>query len=359
MQKRLLSLIISLLFPCFSIAGEFNIGVYYYPGWKENVPGTVTATPWEAIKPYPQLEPKLGWYDDGSKVTVRRQLYWMARYGINYVVFDWYYGRDKKIYLEQPLKAYLYLSDEQKYGVKFSLIWSNHTDYIFNMDQLRTMIRIWCKRYMVRKDFMTIDDKPVVFIFSIPRLNKNLAELGMTSQQFFAYADKIAKQYGLAGISFVGATGAADKTVDYTASSGYAGFSAYNFHAPATFLYDKSGGFRVSHSYSELDLAYRDHWYWMTRNSDGFYIVPLTAGWDKRPWGGSSDPLHDNSSSTPEEFESHLVAAKALMLAAPEKTRKTAIICCWNEYGEGSYIEPTVSAGFSSLAKIKKVFASE
>ncbi|MBK7050726.1 MAG: hypothetical protein IPH54_08055 [Rhodoferax sp.] len=35
----------------------------------------------------------------------------------------------------------------------------------------------------------------------------------------------------------------------------------------------------------------------MTR-ADGLYVVPMTSGWDKRPWGGSKDPEHDNSIST-------------------------------------------------------------
>jgi hypothetical protein len=35
------------------------------------------------------------------------------------------------------------------------------------------------------------------------------------------------------------------------------------------------------------------------------------------------------------------------------------VICCWNEFGEGSYIEPTQKNGFSYLEKIKKVFGPQ
>ena len=40
-----------------------------------------------------------------------------------------------------------------------------------------------------------------------------------------------------------------------------------------------------------------------------------------------------------------------------KKTLRTGIICCWNEYGEGSYIEPTKAFGMQYLERVKKVFA--
>ncbi len=115
----------------------------------------------------------------------------------------------------------------------------------------------------------------------------------------------------------------------------------------------------MAHSYKELDMSYRDQWQWMLKNSEGLYIVPLTSGWDKRPWGGSSDPFHDNSISTPDQFEEHLMAAKKLMQAQPKRTKKMAVICCWNEFGEGSFIEPAKQYGFGYLEKNRTVFLSE
>jgi hypothetical protein len=40
--------------------------------------------------------------------------------------------------------------------------------------------------------------------------------------------------------------------------------------------------------------------------------------------------------------------------SGPEKN--TAIFCCWNEFGEGHYIEPTRGNGFSYLDAIRDVF---
>jgi len=66
--------------------------------------------------------------------------------------------------------------------------------------------------------------------------------------------------------------------------------------------------------------------------------------------------LHDNSFSTAEEFGKHLEAAKRFMDEYPTLTRSMGVVCCWNEFGEGSYIEPTKKDGFSYLEKIRNVF---
>jgi hypothetical protein len=85
----------------------------------------------------------------------------------------------------------------------------------------------------------------------------------------------------------------------------------------------------------------------------------MSVGWDRRPWGGSNPAKLDDSIPTPQEFEAHLLEAKKLMDDNPVKTKKMGIICCWNEFGEGSYLEPTKKFGFSYIEKVKKVFGNQ
>lgn len=339
-----------------SCASEYQIGVYYFPGWKENQLGSAYPHPWEKIKPYSEREPKLGWYSEGEVPVIEQQLAWMKQYGINYVVFDWLWGRTGKPHLDHALNAYLQASD--RHGVNFAIMWSNHTSYTFSKPDLESLFHFWAQRYMFRDDYLRVDGKPVVFIFSADVLNKNAERIGMTSSELMGLADQIFKDEKLVGISFIGGVGAlSGDNFDYSSRSGYAGFSAYNFHGPASFRFN--AGRQMSHSYEELDKGYRDQWQWMTSNASGLYVVPMTSGWDKRPWGGSKDPDHDNSLSTPLQFERHLRAAKALMKQKPQVTKNLGVVCCWNEFGEGSFIEPTKKSGFAYLEKIKKVFMDD
>ena len=84
----------------------------------------------------------------------------------------------------------------------------------------------------------------------------------------------------------------------------------------------------------------------------------MTSGWDDRPWRGEHTK-DEQSPSTLMQFEAHLREARALMDAHPVKTMKMGVICCWNEFGEGSYVEPTVAEGFQRLQVIKSVFGGK
>ncbi len=351
-MRKLALMLVQLLF-CHCVAAQgYIIGTHYYPGWKDYQLGGAYPEPWEKIKPFPEREPVLGWYSEGDVKVMSKHLEWMGLNGISYVTFNWYWSRDNKPMLDHALNAFLQATN--KHGVKLAIMWANHTSYIFSRQQFEAMFRFWAQRYMFRDDYLQVDGKPVAFIFSADVLNKNAAAIGMRAPELMALADNIFKEQGLPGIHFLGGAGGAQPGFDYSASSGYAGFSAYNFHGAA--LKRFAGGRQISHSYAELDEGYQDHWNWFVTKADGLYVVPMTSGWDRRPWGGSKDPNHDKSVSTPAQFEAHLLAAKALMDAQPARTKRMGVICCWNEFGEGSYIEPTKKDGFSYLEKVKKVF---
>lgn len=337
-------------------ADVLRVGVYYFPGWKPGQKGSAYEVPWDLIKPFPEREPLLGWYEEDAPGVMTQQLAWMKGHGIDYVVFDWLWGAENRPYLAHGVNAYLLA--ENRHGVDFAILWANHTDYVFSREQFEALFRFWAQRYFFRPDYLKVDGKPVIFLFSAQVLVRNAARIGLTSKALMEMADAAAKAVGLPGVAVVGGIGGnAEPGFDYSANSGFAGFSAYNFHGPATRSF--APGRHVSHSYSELDLAYRDHWTWMLAHASGLYVVPMSSGWDKRPWGGSKDPLHDNSRSGLSEFRLHLHAARKTMTENMMRTRGLGVICCWNEFGEGSFIEPTRVGGFSYLEQVRAVFGGE
>jgi hypothetical protein len=167
-------------------------------------------------------------------------------------------------------------------------------------------------------------------------------------------ARNMAVAHGIPSIYFVASTPPDRIRVSRTLpNAGYDAITAYNYQAGVPGMYN---GKRLSHSYDELANGYVENWNFFLENSGIPYLVPITAGWDKRPWGGSEDAMHDASEGSASEFESHLKEAREIMDKNPERTKKTAIVCCWNEFGEGSYIEPTKSRSFSYLDAVRKIF---
>ena len=279
----------------------------------------------------------------------------MRAYGIDFVVYGWFWSSDNKPILSHGVDAYL--SAQDKHGVKFALLWANHTKYTFSKSQFEALFTFWAKNYFTRNDYQKQDGRPVVYLFSAPTLSRNAAAIGMTTSDLISLANGIAKRAGIArGISFVGGVTGNDAGADYGPTSGFDGFTAYNFHSPADIALVPYRAGNFSHNYAELDVSYRNQWNWMLNRTSGRVVVPMTSGWDKRPWGGSSDSRHDDSRSTPAEFRRHLLAARDLMETQATRTERMGVVCCWNEFGEGSFIEPTKADGFKYLEQVREVF---
>ena len=69
--------------------------------------------------------------------------------------------------------------------------------------------------------------------------------------------------------------------------------------------------------------------------------------------------MHDHSRPTADEFESHLDAARDFIDRHHSLTKGMAVICCWNEYGEGSVLEPTEGDGNSLLRSVRRAFSAQ
>lgn len=360
MSQNLIRIFFGLLWMLLAAASSaaqpsgYNVGVYYFPGWKYGAEGnpSYAVDPWAPIKAFPEREPLLGWYQDGDKSVMEQQLKWMLDYGIDYVVFDWYWTANNKALLTHSIDAYKSIRNAKP---RFSIMWANHNNTPNSLANYDSMVSYWIENYFKDGRYWKIGHKPVVYIFSVHDLDKKASALGVTSAWLLERANTVAKNYGFDGLYFVGGVGLERQIVREGADAyGYDAFSAYNYHVGLEL--GSSSLKPLSSSYYELDQGYQFVWDWMVKYARRPYFVPVTSGWNKTPWGGSSSLLHDNSESTVDSFRSHLISAKSYLDRYPDKTKSTVVICCWNEFGEGSYIEPTKKMGFRYLDVVKQVF---
>lgn len=327
-------------------APKIKLGVYYFPGWRDRTPAAPSNYPWEPIKKFPEREPLLGWYPEGEADVMAAQLDAMARNGLSFVSFDWYWGSDNRVYLGHALETYLSLKDRR--GLEFSLLWAIQGDAPVSVGNFDRMVDYWVRHYFVSPSYLKVDGKPVVTVCASAQLEERAIKMGMTAAQLLARANKRAQEEGLPGIYFVSVSTSDEPGFKQFAlrDSGYSAVSAYNLHW-------QPGQPHSSHSYEELDNAYRSHWSRYRSIGQLPMVVPMSSGWDKRPWGGSDDALHDRSLGTPDEFEAHIRAGvQEVIKGGPPYL---GVICCWNEYGEGSYIEPTKKLGDSIIRRVGKV----
>lgn len=334
-------------------ASPYLIGTYYFPGWTHGAKGLMfLPDPWAPIRRFPEREPRLGWYSDSDPKVLQQQAEWMRDYGIDFVVFDWYWD-GKAPFLEQAVSAFKQATRPK--DLKYSLLWANHFEFPGGMAEYRTLVAYWIKEHFSNPAYLTIDGRPVVFIFGLDHFDDTAKKLGVPMKDLVRIADQMSEQAGLRKPYFVGGTPALNHWVNGMApKAGFSALSAYNYHSAFAGSAETEGP--AFEGFAQMDQAYRTNWNWISKHASLPYIVPMSVGWDQRPWGGSKNPRHDESISTPDQFETHLRAGKALMDSLPASSPRIGVVCCWNEFGEGSFIEPTRRDGFVYLERLRKVF---
>ena len=107
------------------------------------------------------------------------------------------------------------------------------------------------------------------------------------------------------------------------------------------------------------------HWVRMCREYDIPYFPNVTMGWDSSPrtiqseiWEPVGYPYSNMiSDNTPENFR--LALDETRQRLAGLDIPQILNINCWNEWTEGSYLEPDNVHGTAYLDAVKSVFLSE
>jgi hypothetical protein len=285
----------------------------------------------------------LGWYDNRDAAVVNQQLAWMAQYGIDFVSIAWYW-RGHADASEAPITAYL--QAENRRHIPYTLMWANHDGHPNSGTDWNAMVDYWLTQHIQRQEYFQIDEKPAVFIFSTAALMAQAQSSGFTNPaQMLEYARNKARTKGLNGIYFVGGLTAAEAQNLPLSSYGLDALTAYNYNGYKT-------------SYAVFDQGYRGQWNSILSNPvldtlDIPYFVPMSSGADESPWNATPA---DNRMSTVNEFDVHVRAGYEKIIANKKKTKQFGIFCCWNEYGEGSILEPTERHGTAYLQRIKDAF---
>lgn len=330
-------------------ASAIDIGVYYYPGWQSDyinwkdikgLPGSRSPG-----KPWPDRQPLLGYYPEEQPWVAEKHVAWAAQYGITFFAYDWYWNGSKPEY-DHALKNYLQAKNKSK--LKFSLLWAYHIAVLKDLKEYDDMVTYWINNYFSQPTYYRIDDKPAIFIFSYDQLEANAKAIGETTKTLLARANSLARQKGYKGIYFVVTTNArpGNDIEDFYLGVGFNAYTGWNYVA--------SKGSRID-DYDVMVNGYLEYYNAAAQTAKRLpYIVPASPGWDSRPWSGDSTVIRTNP--TPQKFGRMLRGAKQLM-DTNDKIPKILMIEAWNEFGEGSYIEPTKKWGFSYLEAIKNIFA--
>ena len=358
--------------------GKVTVACYYFPNW-----GPVQQSEWTTIKfAKPKFsghqQPKVplwGYENEQDPGVMTKKIDAASTHGIDVFIFDWYYYDDGP-YLEKALDSgFLRASNNDK--IKFALLWCNHDVGAFKKGAVRpeTFDKITDEiitKYFKNPSYWKIDGCP---FFSIYQFTTFLETFGGDITKAVAALERFREKVKAAGFPDLHLDGS---LWDLKAGHRDAMIEQLGINSTSTYTWVHHiplSDFPVSEYAVEGDAYFNAVLTGGGHNGletpAGSLKVPyylnVSMGWDPSPRCGAVTAAYwlDHKSpypfgpvlegNSPEQFKKYLARAKSLTMKNPEDQR-IIIINSWNEWGEGSYLEPDTVHRMDYLDAVRDVF---
>ncbi|MBI2301719.1 MAG: glycoside hydrolase family 99-like domain-containing protein [Armatimonadetes bacterium] len=322
---------------------KYLIGTYYFPRW-------FSPNDWECIdRVAPIRKPVLGWYDESKPEIVDWQIKWAVEHGVNLFLVDWYWSAGSRN-LEQWLHQG-YMHAKYRKFLKWAVMWANHNaPNTHSREDWINVTQWWIDHYFAMPEYQRMDGKPVVYIWAPTNISRDVGGTEK-ARELLDLSQEMARKAGYPGIVFAAMNvGDSPQSAKDLVAMGYTVCTTYHWWSGA----ERAAPDYRYFPYSTVVDRARETWE-ARREVDeaaGLKFLPVAdSGWDSRPWhGDSSMVIHDR---TVPEWERLLREAKGYLDAHQETT---LVLGPWNEWGEGSYLEPCAEWGFGMVEAVRRVF---
>ena len=374
--------------------GDYTVACFYFPNYhvdkrNEKVHGQ-NWTEWELVKnAKPRFsghqQPKVplwGYVDEADPKVMEKKIDAAAEHGIDVFLFDWYWYNDGP-FLQRCLDEG-YLKARNHNRVRFAVMWANHTwlnIHPASLDTVQSPPVLYpgevtpetfeqITDYVIDKYFLdsahwTIHGKPVFSIYEIHTFVDGIGGLENAKKALDNFQKKaIDKGFPGVHINVVNVENRMPKCVvgKMTPAELIRYLNIDSVTSYAWVLDTPLNNFPET-PYSEVASRFDKIWLERSQQFGVPYFPNVSMGWDSSPRCNQNDPFQNKgypftpilSGNTPEQFQSALEKCRAFLDSTPI-CNKTLTINAWNEWTEGSYLEPDTNHGYAYLEAIKNVF---
>ncbi len=369
---------------------KFQTAVFYFPNWhvdeaNERYHGK-NWTEWELLKiATPRFEghmqpkvPLWGYEDEADPRVMKKKIDTALKFGVDCFLFDWYWFEDRS-FLSRCLEEGFLKADNAK-DMKFALMYANHRDWQSNhparaneppvshlhcdVDE-KTFIKATdyiIKKYFGHPSYWRIDGKLFFSMYELNTLIDSLGGIENCKRVLDEFRDRVRKAglgelhlnailFNVCVLQNEGVLASPKEQLDYLGFDSATSY-VWTHHQPFDFPrhdYEKikKKYFEDVKQYEELTVPYYPN---------------ATMSWDSSArccqsdvYGDYGYPFTGVLEISPEQFEDALLNIREYLENKPEKDR-IVTINAWNEWTEGSYLEPDTVNGYKYLEAIKKVF---
>lgn len=360
----------------------------YHPGDPRNAANKgANWSEWELVKAAkPRFQghlqphvPLWGYEDESDPKVMAKKIDAAASHGIDAFIFDWYYYNDGP-FLERPIdRGFLKAKNSKR--LKFAFMWANH-DWLeiqpyhrgvppkllypgkVTPEMFEKIGDHLIKDYFKRANYWRIDGKPYFSFYDLNNLVGSFGSVAATRAALDHFRAK-AKAAGLPGLHLNAVVWESvilpseRRTVDpqeYVRALGFDSVTSYVWIHHVG-LPDQAT------DYNWVRDRYFEYWTQAAKAFGVPYIPNVTMGWDPSPRADQSQEfgnfgypfMNTIKNNTPGNFRKALEMTKARLLQDPQGPH-ILNINCWNEWTEGSYLEPDNAHGMAYLDAVGDVF---
>ena len=326
--------------------------------------------------------PLWGYEDESDPKVMAKKIAAAADHGVDAFIFDWYMYDDGP-FLDSPIdRGFLKAKNNKR--LKFAFMWANH-DWIDihpyrkgapqkllypgkvlpeTFDRIGDLL---IKKYFRHPSYWKVDGKPYFSFYELTKLLESFGSVAATRSALDRFRAKAIKA-GFGGLHLnavvwgqpilLGESKPAD-TVKLVKDLGFDSVTSYVWIHHVG-LPDQQT------DYNYVRDAYFQYWKSVETQFGGPYYPNVTMGWDSSPradqrdlFGNFGYPFMNTiSGNTPARFREALELTKERLLQRKNGPR-ILNINCWNEWTEGSYLEPDKVHGLQYLEAIRSVFRAK
>lgn len=317
--------------------------------------------------------PLWGYTNEADPKAVAQKIDAAVSHGVNVFIYDWYWY-DGKPFLEEGLdKGFLGAPNHNK--MKFYLMWANHDhssylDYS-NPDKSKiywrggvdratfnNLIAHVIKDYFSQPNYYKINGEPVFSIYELSTFIKAMGSI-QAAKEALDYFSQKTKEAGFPGLHLQGilwgaipsnlsaVPGDTSKTQNNTIKYlGLKSLTNYQWcHYVPLDRYDRWGAKAI------------EGWESFTNDFSVPFFPHVSISWDPNPrFPGALQGMVTDAN--PADFKRFLLQAKDYADQHPGQP-KLITINAWNEWAEGSYLEPDKQHGYGYLDAVKQVFGKK
>lgn len=371
-----------------------EIAAYYFPNFHADARNEALHgegwTEWELLRRaearFPghrqPLVPAWGYEDEADPWVMAKKIDAAADHGLDVFLFDWYHYEDGPFLSRALDEGFLAAPNRER--LKFALMWANHTwvdihpaKAMANMhrdtpvlyrgevspDAFRQITELVVERYFRQPNYWRIDGRPYFSIYEISRFLEGMGSVAAAREALREFRDR-AVAAGFPGLhlnavlwgeTILPGETAIPEPEKILRELGFDSFSSYVWIHHAQLKQ-----FPTS-PYADVAGQYFDYWRKIESVVSLPYLPNVTMGWDSSPRTLPSDRfrpigypfmalIRDNS---PAKFrESIEMALRRIRESGHGLNALT--INAWNEWTEGSYLEPDTHWGMGFLEALRE-----